>query len=247
MFVPAKRRGREVLDDPSVDPALALRSLRDVALANRLFGGRRAVLSALAAVRPAPGAGERTGRTSPRPACGWRLLDVGTGLGDLPAAVARAGRARGEAVETIGLELDPAIARAASRAVDHPVAGSALALPMADRSVDVVTCSLLLHHFEGDDAARLLRECTRVARVAVIVADLRRSWLAAAGLWLASWLLGFHPVSRADGILSIFRGYTADELAQLVRAATGAAPRVRRHLGWRLTATWAPPGAAPGR
>ena len=47
MLTPSKRRGEELLDDPAVDGGLALRSLRDVALANLFFGGRLVVLLSL--------------------------------------------------------------------------------------------------------------------------------------------------------------------------------------------------------
>jgi hypothetical protein len=74
----------------------------------------------------------------------------------------------------------------------------------------------------------------------VIVSDLRRSWFAAAGLWVASFPLGFHPVSRHDGVVSIMRGYTRDEQGGLVQSSTGRMPNVKRHMGWRVTATWCP-------
>ncbi|MBA3673202.1 MAG: methylase, partial [Gemmatimonadaceae bacterium] len=77
-----------------------------------------------------------------------------------------------------------------------------------------------------------------VARRGVIVSDLRRSWIALGGFWLVTWPLGFHPVSRHDGATSVLRGFTADELRRHVRAATGRDATVRRHLGFRLTATW---------
>jgi hypothetical protein len=80
--------------------------------------------------------------------------------------------------------------------------------------------------------------------VRVIVSDLRRSWLAAAGLWIASFPLGFHPVSRHDGVVSIMRGYAGDELRRLVEASTGHSPNVKHHIGWRVTATWCPHGPA---
>jgi hypothetical protein len=74
----------------------------------------------------------------------------------------------------------------------------------------------------------------------VIVSDLRRSWLAAAGIWLASFPLRFHPVSRHDGVVSVLRGFTPEELRELVRNATGQSPVTRRRLGYRTTASWAP-------
>jgi SAM-dependent methyltransferase len=123
------------------------------------------------------------------------------------------------------------------------VRGDATALPFADRSVDVVMCSQTLHHFDDAAATSVLRELDRVARRRVIVSDLRRSWLAAAGLWIASFPLGFHPVSRHDGVVSIMRGYAGDELRRLVTTSIGRAPDVRRRMGWRVTATWRPANA----
>lgn len=234
MLTPARRRGVEILDDPSHDPALAVRSLRDVAKANLLFGGRNAVVrevTRLLGRELAPRDQTPRGRT-------LRLLDIGTGLGDIPAAAARAASRRGVALVTIGLELEPAVARAAGEQCDHAVVADAMRLPFADGAVDLVTVSQVLHHFDGADAERLLRECTRVAAGAVIVADLRRSWFAIAGLWLTSFVLGFHPVSRNDGVVSILRGYTSPELRALVRRATGRTADVRRAPGSRVTAVW---------
>lgn len=219
-----------MLDDPAVDPSLALRSLRDVALANRLFGGRRAVLGALGAAL----------RESSSPRDELTLLDLGTGLGDIPAAAAALATREGRVLRTIGLELAPRLAAAAQARCTHALAADALHLPFADHSIDIVTCSQVLHHFDGEEADRLLQECTRVSRRRVIIGDLRRSWLAVAGLWSASFALGFHPVSRHDGVVSVLRGYTRDELDHLITRATGIAPHVFTGLGFRVTASWSP-------
>ncbi len=106
--------------------------------------------------------------------------------------------------------------------------------------MDVVICSQLLHHFDDEKAAALLREMDRVARRCVIVSDLRRSWLAAAGIWLASWPLFFHPVSRHDGVVSVLRGYTVPELRMLVRSATGRDATTRTRAGFRIASAWSP-------
>ncbi|MFN5599008.1 MAG: methyltransferase domain-containing protein [Gemmatimonas sp.] len=232
MFTPARRRGSEILDDPDADAALSLRSLRDVALANRLFGGRRAVLGELRTLlrtqwsRPSGGA--------------LTLLDIGTGLGDIPAAAAELAAAHGVALHTIGLERTRSLAGAAAARCHSTLTADAMALPFATGSVDVVTCSQVLHHFDGAEAERLLQECTRVARVAVIIGDLRRSWLAVAGLWTSSFVLGFHPVSRHDGVVSVLRGYTRHELRTLIARATNRRPAVAERLGFRITAVWSP-------
>lgn len=227
MLTPPRRRGVEYLDLPGVEPGLAERSISDVAVSNRLFGGTRAVLAELRAVLPDL---EREAS----------LLDVGTGMGDIPAHARGLAAASGITLRTVGLDAAEELARASRRRGGWSVRGDALQLPFATRSVDVVTCSQLLHHFEADDAAVLLRELDRVARRRVIVSDLRRSYLAAAGFWTASWPLGFHPVTRHDGVVSVMRGFTPEELRALVAEAVAAHPRVRRRLGWRVTASWEP-------
>ena len=225
---PARIRGAEYLDDPRLDPAVALRSLEDIARCNRLFGGTSAVLAELWPV--IEGARRRGVSLS--------LLDVGTGAGDIPSRVRRTGAARGVTVHTIGIEASLALAMASRALAGSAVAADARTLPFADRSVDVVTCSQVLHHFDDASARHLLTEMDRVARVCVIVSDLRRAWAAAGGVWLASWALGFHPASRHDGVVSVLRGYRASELARAVHDATGRHATVRDRRGFRVTASW---------
>ncbi len=226
----APGRGKEYLDDPAADPKLAARSLRDVALCNRLFGGISAVISEL---RPVFISARATGRS-------LTLLDVGTGVGDVPAAARLAAENAGVALQTIGLERSAALAAASREMTGMALAGDAFAIPFADHSVDIVVCAQVLHHFAVHDGARLLAELHRVARQRVIVSELRRSRIAAAGVWLVSWPLGFHPVSRHDGVLSVMRGFRSEELANAVLKATTVRPTVRNRRGFRVTASWSP-------
>ncbi len=228
LLTPQRRRGFEILDDPGIDDRVRSRSLADVARANTMFGGSRAVQSELESAL------EDTSAHS------LSLLDVGTGIGDIPARVKETWRARGRAITAFGIDLSPSLLRDARAGGIVPICADALALPIASKSVDIVICSQTLHHFEAGDAIAVLRELDRVARVRVIVSDIRRSWLAAAGIWLASYPLGFHPVSRHDGVVSVLRGFTPDELSQLVQRATRQTPTARRHIGFRTTASWIP-------
>ncbi|HVZ77316.1 MAG TPA: methyltransferase domain-containing protein [Gemmatimonadaceae bacterium] len=225
LLTPARRQGAEILDDPATPPAIRERSMRDLPRSNALLGGAHALLAELRRVLPTLG---------PRAT----LLDVGTGLADLPARAARLARRHGVALTTIGCDGSELLLRLGRARVTHAACGHALALPFADRSVDVVTCSQVLHHFAHDDAVTLLRELHRVARRAVIVSDLRRHWIAAAGFWLASFPLGFHRVTRHDGVVSVLKGFTPGELAVLSAEAGAPGARVRRRVAFRLTASW---------
>ena len=227
LLTPARSLERELLDAPDVDPAVVTRSLRDVARSNTLFGGRSAAIEEF----------KDTLRELPRSAS---LLDVGTGLGDIPHRAREIADENGIELHAFGLDSAEELARASRTGVDSAVCGDALRLPFADRSVDVVMCSQVLHHFSRPEAVRLLREMDRVARVRVIVSDIRRSRIAAIGLWLASFPLRFHAVSRHDGVVSVMRGFTPDELLDTVREAVTRPATVRRRRVFRVTTSWAP-------
>src|SRR5688572_14067577 len=204
-LTPARRRGVEWLDVDR-DPALQRRSHRDIAMANRLFGGVHAVQAELSPWlrQAAPSAS---------------LLDVGTGTGDIPERLRKAAAVKNVALDVFGLDGRIELVKATREYPVAGVTGDALALPFASRSFDFVIASQVLHHFPFEDAVQLVREMHRVAKRRVIIADLRRSWVAVAGLWLVSFPLGFHKVSRHDGVVSILRGYEPDELRELVRDA----------------------------
>ena len=228
LLTPQRRRGHEILDDPLIDDGVRARSLADVARSNTIFGGSRAVEAELETALGATRAQSLS------------LLDVGTGIGDIPVRVKATWSARGLRVTAYGIDISPSLLRDARAGGVVPICADALALPIASKSVDIVICSQTLHHFEAADAIAVLRELDRVARERVIISDIRRSWLAAAGIWLASYPLGFHPVSRHDGVVSVMRGFTPDELSQLVQCATRQTPIARRRIGFRTTASWIP-------
>jgi SAM-dependent methyltransferase len=218
--------GIELLDDPAADPATVVRSLGNIARANRWFGGAAAVRYGLAWVlRGAP---------TTRP---LSLLDLGTGAGDLPAHAVRWARGRGHTLRPVGLELSRAAAAMAARAGVPCAVASAGMPPIREKSVDLVLVSQLAHHFTRDSTVRLLRTCDALARVGVVVADLRRGPLGPIAFWVGARALGFDSTTVADGITSLRRGFTAGELRGLL-AAAGVRARVARRPGYRLVAAW---------
>ncbi len=222
--------GDELLDHPDADPAAVRLSLHHIARANWWFGGWWAVRHGLEALLGGSARGPLT------------VLDVGCGAGDLMARAVAWGRARGLALRPVGLERHRAAAALAREGGLPAVLGCAAALPLRARSVDLVIASQLLHHFAPAAITAFCRDADRVARVGVVIADLRRSRLAQAGFWIGSRALGFDPATRHDGITSVQRGFTAAGLRGLL-AGAGLPARVERTPGFRLVATW--PAARP--
>jgi SAM-dependent methyltransferase len=224
--------GTELLDDPAADPAAVVLSLRNVARANRWFGGAAAVRYGLSQVLRGLPADRRL-----------TLLDLGTGAGDLPRLAVRWARRRGYDLLGLGLELSRPAAGLARRGGVPCAVASAGAPPLREKSVDIVLLSQVAHHFSGESAVRLFRTCDALARVGVVVADLRRGLLARLAFRVGALALRFDPITRADGLTSIRRGYTPAELRALL-AAAGMRARVSRRPGYRLVATWRPGSGA---
>jgi ubiquinone/menaquinone biosynthesis C-methylase UbiE len=214
----------ELLDDPRADPARVERSLRNVARSNTWFGGTAAALYGI----------ERVLAGNPGPTL---LLDVGTGLGDLPRAAIRHFARRGRTLTAVGIERHPAAARLARGDDLSLLLACAGALPIRERSADVVLISQVLHHFDRASAAALLRAAHRIARRGVVVADLRRSRVARILFQAGARALRFDADTRRDGATSVLRGYTSAELRSLCESA-GVRASVVRRPGFRLVAWW---------
>lgn len=220
--------GAELLDDPAADPAAVAESLRNIARSNLWFGGAAAVRHGLArALAGVPSGSSVT------------LADLGTGLGDLPRAAARWAARRGIRLVAVGLERSRIAARLAHERGVPCAVGCAGAPPFRDKSVDIILLSQVAHHLTDDSVVRLFRTCDRLARRAVIVADLRRGALGPLAFWCGARALAFDDVTVADGMTSLRRGYTAPELRALL-AAAGVGGTVARRPGYRLVATWRP-------
>ncbi len=216
----------ELMDSSNADPTELPRTLQDLAWINRFLGGVRIIRSQLTALLP----------ILPAPI---RILDVGTGLADIPRAVVGWARERGLAVEVEAVDHHDQILRLAQAAsLDFPEIrvrrAEALALPFPDGSFDVVLASLVLHHMEGSAPVRFLRELHRVARHAVVVNDLRRGSFPRLVTWASLHLLSRSPYTRHDGPLSVRRSFLPHELLELAQAAGWTRVQVSRHAFFRL-------------
>ncbi len=216
----------ELMDLPDVDPGELAHTLADLAWINRWLGGLRLVRLHLG-----PFLHETAGPI--------RILDVGTGDADVPRAIVQWGRRTGVAADIEAIDHHEQIVRLARQASAsypeiHIRQGDALALPYPERSFTIVLASLVLHHMEGEEQIRLLRELYRVADRVVLVSDLRR------GCWpfLVTWAT-LHLVSRSrlvhhDGPLSVRRGFLPGELLTLARRAGWERASVLQHVFFRL-------------
>jgi SAM-dependent methyltransferase len=194
----------ELLDGGCLSLPEIEQNLVDLARLNLLPGGTSA---SIAGIERLVGIAART-----------RILDAGTGRGDMPLAFARRGW------PTVGLDVNPDVLLVARRETAHQplveiVAGEGCALPFDDDSFDVAHASLFVHHFGPAEAVAILRELRRVARRGVVINDLRRGLLPLLATGVGVLAFGRSCVTWSDGIASARRSYTLTELDELISEA----------------------------
>lgn len=218
--------GPELMDLPDCDETLLLRTVRQFKLLNRLFSAQRRLLKrhVLKAMR------RDTGRT-------WTVLDIGAGGGDLDAWLAMKARRMGMRIEITALDLDERLLPLLRETVApwpevKVVQGDAQHIRSLG-GFDFVVCNHFLHHFANADAMFLVMEANAIARVGILLNDLRRSRLAYLGYSLFTALFVRRSFAFADGRLSIRRGFTFGEMEVMA----GPEMRARRAFPARLYLT----------
>ena len=232
-----RREAEELLDRPGHDPAELAANLQDIRTVNRLAGGVATIL------RHLPGLLSQLPRDRP-----VEILDLATGGGDIPLNLAAWAARQGRPLHLMVTDRSPEILAEARRTLAG-VPGvtfsvcDARAVPMPDRSFDVVLCSLSLHHFAPGEAVQVLREMDRLSRSGFILNDIRRCLAGYVAAWGASRVATRNRLTRHDMPLSVLRAYTPDELRALLRQAGIRDASVTTHPLFRMAAVHCQRGA----
>jgi ubiquinone/menaquinone biosynthesis C-methylase UbiE len=207
----------ELLDSQEGSPDEIKRSLNDLRFINRWFGGHNTSRWLVQRV------------VSETRLSSLNLLDVGAATGDGLAAIQ--GTFTRNAIRGTLLDRNPANFNGTR---GPKVAADALALPFRDRSFDLVLCSLFAHHLEPAQFMHFVEEALRVSRVAVLINDLRRSYLHL-GLIYAGLPL-FSRLTRHDSVASVLRSYTPDEIRSMLAESGASRVEVHKHYLCRIGA-----------
>jgi ubiquinone/menaquinone biosynthesis C-methylase UbiE len=232
-----RRETEELLDRAGHDPAELAANLQDIRTVNHLAGGVATVLCHLPELlNPLPRG---------RPV---EVLDLATGGGDIPLSLVAWAKRQGRPLELTVTDRSPEILAEARRTLGG-VPGvtfsvcDARAVPMPERSFDIVLCSLSLHHFAPGEAVQVLREMDRLSRTGFIVNDIRRCLAGYVAAWAASRVATRNRLTRHDMPLSVLRAYTPDELRALLRQAGIRDASVTTHPLFRMAAVHRQRGA----
>jgi SAM-dependent methyltransferase len=220
LLVPRRRPSPERLDDPSTPHDEMRRSLADIRLVNRRWGGSRALAGCLLL--------RLDGNCRSR----VRILDVGAGSGDVAQRLERDLRLAGCDARVVALDVQWRHLAAGRTMTDGlppaSVAADAFHLPFSDGSFELAVSTLFFHHFSPEENASILRELSRVARLGFAVLDLRRAWVPMGFVALAGRAVFQARISVEDGVASVRQAYTPDEAESIARRVSrdAAARRV---------------------
>ncbi|MGN6626910.1 MAG: methyltransferase domain-containing protein [Tepidisphaeraceae bacterium] len=172
-----------------------------------------------------------------------RLLDVASGGGDVPIALATLARGAGLHLElTLFDRSDVALAcaqeTAAERGIGVQVIAGDATRDLPQEGFDVATSCLFMHHLKEIEVIAVLHGMARAAGGLVLVSDLRRS---RRGLWMAHVacrVLSRSAVVHFDGPASVRAAWTMEELADLAGRAGLSDVSIQRQWPGRMLLEW---------
>ncbi|MGH8502585.1 MAG: methyltransferase domain-containing protein [Gammaproteobacteria bacterium] len=207
MLARREPEAHEIMDDPDCDPERLSNTYRQFRYVNVIS---RSKWIYRRWVRPAM-------RTNPEQT--FSLLDIGFGGGDIVFQMARWAQRDGLRLNAAGIELD-------GRALDYVHTlkwPDNVSFRLADvhdlaasgEHFDFVISNHMLHHLDARQFGEMLESAARVSKRFVMFVDLRRSGVAY--LLFAAGTRPFFRKSfiRHDGLASLRRSYTFDELASI--------------------------------
>src|ERR1700726_1460107 len=211
-MVPARKFDEETLemmDRPQLVSEELRADLENLQKMNRYFGSYRL--------------GRPFLRPGFRPGSSVNVIDLCTGFGDIPRFVVDWCRSKHVSARITAVDFQPAtLELAMGRSRSYPEINFAVSdvfnfAPQG--TVDFVFCSLALHHFTEGAAIRLLRQARSMAERGVLIADLERSDLGIAGIYLVTSCLYREPMTRFDARLSFRRAFSFSEMREIASAA----------------------------
>jgi 2-polyprenyl-3-methyl-5-hydroxy-6-metoxy-1,4-benzoquinol methylase len=231
-LVPPQSTKTELLDRPDNSAEDLDWCFRDLQFINRFIGGINPVKQALKPYLPPAGSE-------------INLLDVASGVADVPLALAKAWSKQGYKVNLTVVDLDAKHIAISKEAAKWQIRSGELQNFEAQSvdifspqiqtlgSFDFVTCSLAFHHFSLAQRLQALAMMAQTAKRAFVVNDLERNWFS----YYAAHLLGLtvtrSPLVRHDAPLSVLRSFTKPEMEQM--AINAGLPA---NVNWKVKRIW---------
>ena len=196
----------EIMDDFSLEGEELREALDKIASINQLLGGNKVTLDVVKQLLGAISLNETI-----------TIVDIGCGNGDMLRTLAQYVKKLGLVVELIGIDANRFTVNHAQQLSAAYENISFRCEDIFDTSfkevkADLFLCTLTLHHFKNEEIEYLLPLFYRNSRLGIVINDLQRSGLAYRLFQLLCLVFRLNTMSREDGLTSILRGFTKEEL-----------------------------------
>ncbi len=214
----------EKMDDPTCDSERLRNTYAQFGAVNALVSGWEGTYKRL--IRPFAAARAIT-----------HLLDVGSGGGDIPRKLAKWAARDGINLKITAIDPDER-ATAYAKAHPHPEVTfrclSTSDLCRAGKTFDLVISNHLLHHLSTEELRTMCRESAQLSRGLVIHKDIERADLGYVGFAALTSPFFRNSFITQDGLTSIRRSYTREELHHVAQDIEMQGWRVERSFPFHL-------------
>lgn len=199
----------EIMDDFALEGEILREALDKIAKINQLLGGNRlTLLGVKELISKLPTTNKIT------------IVDVGCGNGDMLRTLSEYGLRHNLTLNLIGVDannftinhakgLSNKFSNITYRCED--IFDSAF----SELEYDIVLCTLTLHHFKEEEIMKIMTSFYANARLGVVINDLHRNSIAYRLFQFLCFIFQLNAMSRADGLVSILRGFKKEELIDL--------------------------------
>lgn len=215
---------KELLDADYIPQSDLFRNLHELNLINKYLGGHAVTLNALDKLKL------QKGKT-------YKIIDIGCGGGDTLVSMAKWGRKNGLSLELVGVDLKPdCIAYATQFCAAYPeislVQNDYVDWFRQNPKVDITVSSLFCHHLSNEQLSQLISLSNESSNMASIINDLHRHALAYYSIAWITYLFSKSYLVKNDAKLSVLRGFSRQEIAQLTKPYLGA------NISWKWAFRW---------
>ena len=208
---------KEDMDLPEADLETLHRTIRQFRLINILFSGSRRLLRTRVF-----NIMERDRQRH------YTMLDVGAGGCDIAVWAAREARRRKLSLHITALDNDARIMPVAEKAIrSYPEISFKIGDALNSNNLDIydfIFSNHFLHHLKWNEIKMFLQQALSHTRLGLVMNDLKRTTRSYLGCTMLLPFFGYKSFVCRDGRLSIRRGFTLEEITNLLNSSFNGEP-----------------------
>ncbi|MEQ8358221.1 MAG: methyltransferase domain-containing protein [Cytophagales bacterium] len=195
------------MDDLNLASDALKQNLRELEMVNTYLGGYKVTLSALKKLKL-----DKDRK--------YRLLDIGSGAGDMLKQMAKWAERNQLNIEFIGIDANQFMVDYATEACSEFANISFLRKNIfetktEDLKADIVTMNLFCHHFSNEELSQIINRISHSEAKAIIINDLHRHPLAYYSIWFLTRLFNGSYLVQHDAPLSVKRAFKRNEIRKI--------------------------------